>query len=202
MELPGPLTADQREQLELIKMSARHHLALINDLLDLVKIESGKLPLHLVPIDPGKVIEEVVASLKPLAESKGLSFAAQIPEDGAVVEVDRRALRQLLVNLVSNAIKSTSKGGVQIDLRQDHGTTEIAIRDTGIGIDELDQKDLFMPFARLEHADAERAEGTGLGLHLSQKLAALLHARITVESEPGRGSEFTLIIDGQTNGIS
>jgi protein-histidine pros-kinase len=201
MELPGPLTDDQREQLKLIKTSAWHHLALINDLLDLVKIETGQLSLALMPTDIGALIGEVAVSLQPLAESKGLGFAVRLPEN-VIVETDRRALRQILVNLTSNAINFTSRGGVQIELRQGNGATEIAVHDTGIGIDPLEQRDLFTPFARLEHAGVECAQGTGLGLHLNQKLAALLNARITVESGPGRGSKFTLILDGKTNGNS
>ncbi|MEO6740450.1 MAG: HAMP domain-containing sensor histidine kinase, partial [Chthoniobacteraceae bacterium] len=202
MELPGPLTEDQREQLELVRSSARHQLSLINDLLDLVKIESGKVVLKLVPVDSREVVREVFASLQPLADTKGLSLTADIPGEPAVIATDRRALSQILINLLSNAIKFTGKGGVRVALRRGNDATELAVSDTGIGIPSAEQAQLFQPFARIENADEERQEGTGLGLHLSRKLAELLHAQITVESEPGKGSTFTLTVPNPAPGGS
>jgi protein-histidine pros-kinase len=194
MELPGPLTTEQRRQLETVKSSARHQLSLINDLLDLAKIESGKVELKLEPIDCGSVVQEVADTLRPLAKEKGLHFEVSAPE-GIVTNTDRRALNQILINLVNNAIKFTEKGGVRVDLFKENGTTRISVIDTGAGISREDQAKLFGAFSQLEGSNAGRQEGTGLGLHLSQKLAELLGSRITFCSEPGRGSTFTLAIN-------
>src|SRR5262249_19657830 len=129
MGLPGPLTEDQRKQLETIKASARHQLSLINDLLDLAKIDSGKVELRLEPVDCGSVVNEVADTLRPLAEEKGLRFEMSTPP-GIVAETDRRALRQILFNLINNAIKFTKDGSVRIALEQNNGATRILVADT------------------------------------------------------------------------
>ncbi len=194
MELPGPLTAEQRKQLETVRSSARHQLSLINDLLDLAKIESGKVSLKLEPIDCAEVINEVAETLRPLAEQKGLKF--EVNARGEVVtNTDRRSLSQILINLVNNAIKFTAKGRIKIDISEANDATAISVSDTGAGIRREDQAKLFDAFSRLEHSSSAREEGTGLGLYVSQKLAALLGGRITFTSEPGKGSVFTLSIE-------
>jgi signal transduction histidine kinase len=197
MELPGPLTPEQRKQLETVRSSARHQLSLINDLLDLAKIESGKVELELEPIDCAAVVNEIADTLRSMAEQKGLSFETKSPGH-SIVKTDRRALNQILINLVNNAIKFTDRGGVRIEVQEDNGGTTISVVDTGIGINRADQTKLFDAFARVESGGGDRPEGTGLGLHLSQKLAGLLGGAITFESEPGRGSAFTLSIEGQS----
>jgi PAS domain S-box-containing protein len=193
MGLPGPLTPEQRKQLETVRASARHQLSLINDLLDLAKIDSGKVELELEPVDCAGVVNEVADTLRSLAKEKGLNFETSATEH-IVLKTDRRALSQILLNLVNNAIKFTDKGGVRIELQQDNGATEIMVTDTGVGIKETDQAKLFDAFARIESGDGHRQEGTGLGLHLSQKLAGLLGGVISFQSEPGKGSAFTLSI--------
>jgi PAS domain S-box-containing protein len=191
MELPGPLLPKQKQQLEIIKSSARHQLWLINDLLDLAKIESGKVELNRERIVCSALVNEVAETLRPLAEQKGLQFTINAP-DFLAVNTDRRALSQILINLVNNAIKFTDAGEVRMEVRSQNGTTEISVTDTGVGIKPEDQAKLFNAFARLESGSAQREEGTGLGLHLSQKLAGLLGGRITFQSEPGKGSIFAV----------
>jgi protein-histidine pros-kinase len=191
MELPGPLLPKQKEQLEIIRSSARHQLSLINDLLDLAKIESGKIELKREEIACSTLVNEVAETLRPLAEQKGLRFTVSAPEPCAI-DADRRALRQILINLVNNAIKITDTGEVRVEVRSDNGATEITVADTGVGIKPEDQTKLFNAFARLETGSSQREEGTGLGLHLSQKLATLLGGRITFQSEPGKGSVFVI----------
>jgi PAS domain S-box-containing protein len=191
MELPGPLLPKQKHQLEIIRSSARHQLSLINDLLDLAKIESGKVELQRESIVCSELVNEVAETLRPLAEEKGLRFTVNASETPAV-DADKRALSQILINLVNNAIKFTETGEVRVDVRSQNGTTEIAVADTGIGIKPEDQTKLFDAFARLESGSAQREEGTGLGLYLSQKLAELLGARISFESKPGKGSVFVI----------
>src|SRR5207244_394895 len=153
--------------------SALHQLSLINDLLDLAKIDSGTVELELEPIICNSVVDEVAETLRPLAEKKGLRLEVDMPVE-VTVKTDRRALSQILINLVNNAIKFTDAGGVQVKLQRSNRLTEILVRDTGIGIDREDQIKLFDAFARVESTGGNREEGTGLGLHVSQKLAGLL----------------------------
>ena len=200
MRLPGPLTEDQEKQLSTVQVSARHLLSLINDLLDLAKIESGKVEVDFEPILVQSVVGEVATALRPLAESKGLRFEVNVPAGGLELMTDRRALSQILLNLTNNAIKFTDNGGVAIDLNQssekDQILTEIRVTDTGIGIKPEDQERLFQAFTQVEGKGSRRYEGTGLGLYLSQRLAGLLGGSISFESEYGKGSSFTLRLEG------
>jgi len=194
MKLPGPLTADQDKQLRTVQSSAKHLLSLINDLLDLAKIESGKVELHLEPLALQAAIQEAVAALRPSAEAKGLSLEVQAPEPDIRVRADRRALSQILINLINNAIKFTEKGSVRVELTPATGPTGTALRvsDTGIGIKPEDQANLFQAFVQVDSSLRRKHGGTGLGLHLSRKLAELLGARLACQSEFGIGSTFTL----------
>jgi len=198
MKLPGPLTGDQEKQLTTIQTSARHLLSLINDLLDLAKIESGKVELKLESVICQSVIEEVVTTLRPLVEAKGLQFKLKLPIEEIALQTDRRALNQIILNLSNNAIKFTEHGEIRLELARhsENGrtVTKISIVDTGVGIRAEDQVKLFEAFEQVGPSVSRRHEGTGLGLHLSQKLAGLLGGRITFVSEYGKGSTFTLVI--------
>jgi signal transduction histidine kinase len=196
MGLPGPLNAEQDRQLRLVQISARHLLSIINDLLDLATIESGRVPLTLEAVDCRDVVDEVVQSLQTLATGKGLTLdldaGGDLPE---IVTVDRRALGQILINLVNNAIKFTDTGGVRVCLvpaAEGEGSLRIEIRDTGPGIPAEDLTRIFRAFERSLNATVADHEGTGLGLHISQKLAELLDATIAVSSVLGVGSTFTV----------
>jgi len=201
MKLPGPLNAGQEKQMSTIQSSSKHLLSLINDLLDLAKIESGKVELQAEAVECGAVLDEVVAALRPLGEAKGLAFAARAPEGAPMVRTDRRALTQILLNLANNAIKFTDRGSVTIEVTQQRTgggpRTRFNVVDTGVGIASADQTRLFQAFEQLGVPGSRRHEGTGLGLHLSQKLAGLLGGRIEFESEPGRGSRFTLVLEAR-----
>ena len=196
MRLPGPLTAAQEKQLRIIETSAKHLLSLINDVLDLAKIEAGKMKPQAERFTCQEAIREVAETLRPLAERRKLGFDLELPPDDIVVETDRRALVQILINLANNAIKFTLQGGVSIGLaqREDNGATMIDIRvsDTGIGIKPEDQAKLFQAFTQLDAAANRAVEGTGLGLYLCRKLASLIGGHIAVRSEYGSGSVFTL----------
>jgi protein-histidine pros-kinase len=198
MKLPGPLTPAQEKQLTTVQGSARHLLSLINDLLDVAKIESGKLEIKIEPTSCRSVIEEVAASLRPLAEKKGLSLELDFAGGDIMLDTDRRALSQIVINLLSNAIKYTEAGVVEVSLAGTPGDkqskVEIHVRDTGCGIPATDQAKLFQAFTQLDSSSTRRHEGTGLGLHLSQKLAELLGAHITFTSQEGKGSTFILRI--------
>jgi PAS domain S-box-containing protein len=195
MKLPGPLTADQEKQLGLVQSSGKHLLSLINDLLDLAKIESGRVELQLETVDCGVVLEEVVQTLRPTAEAKALWLRLEPEHVTVPVRADRRALQQILINLAGNALKFTHEGGVNIEVTTRGERVDVAVRDTGIGISETDRARLFQAFTQVGDRGTRKAEGTGLGLHLSTKLAELMGGRIEVASQPGQGSVFTLRLE-------
>ena len=199
MRLPGPLTGDQEKQLRTVQGSARHLLALINDLLDVARIEAGKLELRHEPVDCRAVVEEVGATLRPQAEAKGLRFEIVAGEAEVPLQTDRRALSQIVINLTGNAIKFTERGEIRLTVSQraEPGlrlVTEISVQDTGEGMTQEEQTKLFGAFSRINSKTDRVVEGTGLGLHLSQKLAKLLGGEILVESTSGVGSRFTLVL--------
>jgi PAS domain S-box-containing protein len=201
--LAGPLNAEQTKQLGMVRGSARHLLDLINDVLDISKIEAGELDVHPKPFDLREAVERVVASVAPLADNKGLSLEVRtFPSDCYLIS-DRRRVEQVLLNLMNNAIKFTSHGGVTLDIEKrgsqgDDAVEPTSIRfrvsDTGIGIRHEDFEKLFTPFRQLETGLSRQHEGTGLGLAICQRLAALLGGEITVESEWRRGSVFTFTL--------
>jgi len=192
MKLPGPLNAEQEQQLRTIQSSARHLLSLINDMLDLAKIESGKVELTFEPIESQTIAREVADSLQSLANEKGLALTLDLPSSDIMVLADRRALSQVLLNLVNNAIKYTNKGFVHVELRGVDSIVEFSVADSGIGIRVEDLNKLFEAFSQVDHSTTRRFEGAGLGLYLSQRLATLLGGRIDVESDYGKGSRFSL----------
>jgi PAS domain S-box-containing protein len=198
MRMPGPLNQEQEKQLRTVQTSAKHLLALINDLLDVAKIEAGKFDINIEPIDCHAVVDEVAASLRPHADDKGLALSVTLPEEPLVVHTDRRMLSQILINLANNAIKFTDRGGVRLAVSRRNGdgrgTIVFAVEDTGVGIRAEDQAKLFTAFARVNVSNKKGQEGTGLGLHLSEKLAEVLGGSISLTSEYGRGSTFTLVV--------
>ncbi len=195
MKLPGPLTEAQERQLQIIQTSASHLLSLINDILDLAKIESGKTSIDFESVVLQPIVEEVVTSLRVFAQSKGLALSSVPPKDAIELRSDRRAILQIVTNLVENALKYTEKGSVRIEIeRSGERAAEIRVVDTGIGIDSADLHLLFVPFQQLDSSSTRRTEGVGLGLHLCQRLASLLRGTIGVRSKPGEGSTFTLTL--------
>ncbi|HRP22672.1 MAG TPA: PAS domain S-box protein [Thauera sp.] len=201
MKLPGPLNEAQQKQLRTVQSSAQHLLALINDLLDIAKIEAGKIELSLDMIDCRALIDDIVGTLRPEAERRGLDLRIETPRGACPLSTDRRAFSQIVINLVQNAIKFTENGSVVLRLARrregEAGIIAVTVSDTGVGISEEDQTRLFAPFSRISAKRGKGAEGTGLGLHLSQKLAQALGGRITVHSLPGQGSSFTLLLPEQ-----
>jgi signal transduction histidine kinase len=201
MKLPGPLTSDQDKQLNTIRASARHLLSLINDILDVAKIEAGKLTLSIEPVHCQDLMAEVADTLRPLAQQKGLALEMALGEADqppAIIDTDRRALTQILINLLNNAIKFTEQGTVRISLaqREEDGVlvTEMSIADSGAGIKEEDQAKLFQAFSQLDSTSTRHVEGAGLGLYLCQNLANAIGGALFFNSDYGSGSTFTLAL--------
>ncbi|QYG06130.1 hybrid sensor histidine kinase/response regulator [Janthinobacterium sp. PAMC25594] len=201
MKLPGPLTSDQDKQLNTIRASARHLLSLINDILDVAKIEAGKLTLSIEPVHCQELMAEVADTLRPLAQQKGLTLEMALGDAGqppAIIDTDRRALTQILINLLNNAIKFTEQGTVRISLsqREEDGAlvTEMSIADSGAGIKEEDQAKLFQAFSQLDSTSTRHVEGAGLGLYLCQNLANAIGGALFFNSDYGSGSTFTLAL--------
>ncbi len=193
-KLAGPINEEQTRQLEMVRGSARHLLALINDVLDLSKIEAGQLEMVAETFALAPMLERVVASLRPQAEKKGLALSLDATAAPASLHTDRRRLEQVLLNLLSNGVKFTEAGEVTLRVRAHHRSVRFDVRDTGPGIAEHDLASLFLPFRQLDTGLSRRHEGTGLGLSICRRLSGLLGGEIGVESALGRGSTFTVTI--------
>jgi PAS domain S-box-containing protein len=193
---PGPLNPKQKEYLSDVLNSARHLLQLINDVLDLAKVEAGKMELHPEVFAVGKAIEEVTAVIKGIANKKHILLGVEIGEGLDEVLLDQHKFKQVLYNLLSNAVKFTDEGGkVEILARRfGAGRFEVQVRDTGIGIRMEDISRLFTEFEQLDAGTARRFEGTGLGLALTKKIIEFQGGHISVESEPSKGSVFSVVL--------
>ena len=189
-ELPGGINDEQRKQLILVKNSANHLLALINDIIDLSKIEAGKVELRIKEFDLSDLIRELEESFRVSVSEKGLKLSLGVP-DRLIVKSDERRTKQVLFNFVSNAVKFTDSGEIAIKTEKRDGCVEVSVRDTGIGIKKDHMERLFKAFSRIRNEGVPFREGTGLGLYLSKKIADLLHGEIRAESEIGKGSVFT-----------
>ena len=200
MKLAGPLYPEQERQLKTVQSSSKHLLSLINDILDSAKIESGTTTISFEAVGCRELLEGIETTFRPLAEAKGLQFGATLPDPNLVVRTDRRALRQILTNLTSNAIKFTETGNVHLEVSQpnSNGRSKIqfSVIDTGIGIRREEKERLYQAFVRLGGVNSRGQEGTGLGLHLSQQLAKLIGGEIICQSEYNMGSTFTLTLEG------
>jgi PAS domain S-box-containing protein len=188
----GDLTEKQESYLGQIEASGQHLLGLINDVLDLAKLDAEKLEIDLEACVLESVVSEAVDLVRPMAARGGVSVAP-VPHTSHLVLGDRRRLRQILVNLCSNAVKFTEPGGemgVEVETGGDH--VAVTVWDTGVGIDRSKLNLLFEPFQQVDGSLSREREGSGLGLAIASKLASLHHASIEVDSVPGRGSRFTV----------
>ena len=198
--LPGPLNDEQRKQLGIVRDSSRHLLALINDVLDISKIEAGQMKLCAARFDLRAAIEKIASIVRPLAEKKNLRLLLDVAPEIREWNADSRRIEQILLNLANNAIKFTERGEIAVRARIVPDGLRIAVSDTGIGIRPEDFSQLFLPFRQVESGLSRRHEGTGLGLVICRRLANLHGGDIQVESELGKGSVFTLCLppDGAT----
>lgn len=192
--LAGPLNEEQTKQLGMVCRSSEHLLALINDVLDLSKIEAGQLPVEREPFDLRASIEKVTESVRALAERRGLALEVAIDPGVGSLMSDRRRVEQVLLNLLSNAIKFTEQGTVRLEATLGEGRVTLRVTDTGSGIRDEDLPRLFKPFSQLDAPLARPQEGTGLGLSICKRLVELLGGEIWVQSEWGQGSTFGLAL--------
>ncbi|CAN7658191.1 response regulator [Acidovorax sp. LjRoot117] len=192
---PGNLSGDQVKYAQTIYSAGNDLLALINDILDLAKIEAGQATVSVETVQVGKAVQALVEPLRLLAQEKGLALSATVAADVPTMETDPLRLGQVLKNLLSNALKFTEKGSITLQVSRGTGDTVVfAVRDTGIGIPAHQQELIFEAFRQADGSTHRKYGGTGLGLSISRDLAQLLGGAISVESTPGEGSVFTLTL--------
>jgi signal transduction histidine kinase len=193
-EVLGPISEPQRDVLERMRSVTHHLTAMIEDVLAYSSLEMGHevmRPTEFLLVD---LIRTVVAVVEPLARQKSIELVIELPDESLRLTTDIDRARQILVNLAGNAVKFTDRGHVRISSEVETEQVWISVADTGIGIGAADQRLLFRPFAQVDTGLTRRHGGTGLGLYISQQLAKLLHGRIDLRSEIGRGSTFTLVL--------
>jgi len=185
-EVPEPV----RDALKRLVKNGRHLLGLINNVLDLSKIEAGSLTLTLGDYAMNEVVHTAITAIEPLAKAKKLALKVTVPVDLPRGRGDEQRLTQVLLNLVGNAIKFTETGEVRVEVTASDGTFLVSVADTGSGIAEADQQKIFEEFQQVEGSSTREKGGTGLGLSISKRIIELLGGRIWVESSPGQGSNF------------
>jgi signal transduction histidine kinase len=192
----GDMTASQRRNVGRIESNGRHLLTIINEILDITRIESGRMPLQVTEFRLADLLKEVIGELEPIIARSGLTIATRLPPALPRLRTDRQKVKQIVLNLLSNAIKFTHKGS--ITLRSTYSKPEkmmaIAVVDSGIGIAGADQERIFEDFRQVDQTPTRAYGGTGLGLSICRRLATTLRGTIKVQSELNRGSTFTLVI--------
>lgn len=193
----GPLTDEQALQIGMVHKSGKQLLELVNDILDLSRVEAAAIEIHVGALDPVEIVTDVAEAVRPLAAEKGIGLRVEVPETPMVIETDKDKLRQILMNIVGNAVKFTVSGEVSVRLeRGDDSRVVFIVSDTGPGIATGDIERVFEAFQQVEQAGAVQPKGTGLGLAISREFARLLRGGITATSEEGKGSVFTLWLPG------
>jgi signal transduction histidine kinase len=190
----GPVTDPQRKSLTRIDSNSRHLLALINDILDITRIEAGRMPLNATSFGIGELFDEVQAELEPIIKRSNLTVITKVRGAVPAVRSDRQKVKQIVLNLLSNALKFTPAGSVTMTASYHSAAKQVAIavRDTGVGIPAGDQAKVFEDFRQLDSSPARGYGGTGLGLSICRRLANILGGTIELESTAGKGSTFTL----------
>ncbi len=192
--LGGPLAPGQQRHLERVRNNAQHLLQLINDGLDIHRIDAGRMPLHTGPFSLAELVTEVMAELEPVIARTKLAVTPHIAPRLPLLDSDRQKVKQILINLTSNALKFTHEGGVELGVRLERKRKGLAlsVKDTGIGIAPEHHARIFEDFRQVDETPTRAYGGTGLGLSISRRLAVMLGGELTLESAPGKGSTFTL----------
>jgi two-component system cell cycle sensor histidine kinase PleC len=185
-----------KRQLGRIESNGRHLLTIINEILDISRIEAGRMPLQLSTFRLADLVSEVKAELEPIILRSKPSVVLDLPKDLKPITSDRQKVKQILLNLVSNALKFTHHGSVTITARRNtrDGTMTLSVSDTGIGIAPVDQEKIFEDFRQLDNSPTRAYGGTGLGLSICRRLAQMIDGRISLQSDVGKGSTFTLML--------
>lgn len=191
----GEVPAAQSKGIARIEANAKHLLTIINDILDIAKIEAGKMPVHVERFAIDELINDVMAQVEPLKRD-GLEFEIKVKGKLAKVTSDHQKIKQIVLNLVTNAIKFTPQGKILVTARHDakSGRTTVSVKDSGIGIAPADQGKIFEDFRQVDSSLSREYGGTGLGLSICRRLASMLGAEISLESQVGKGSTFTLVL--------
>jgi PAS domain S-box-containing protein len=190
----GDLTPRQEEGLNRIQGAAQHLLALINDILDLAKIEAGRMPLHLDDVTLDDIMTEISQQIEPLVKKKNLTFHVEMPSRDLTLHTDSTKVKQILLNLLSNAVKFTHHGGIWVTISRDEDDLRFDVRDTGIGIRESDLDSIWEDFRQVDQSRTREFGGTGLGLSITRKLVDALGGHVFAESVYGKGSTFTVVL--------
>jgi PAS domain S-box-containing protein len=192
--IPDPLTAKQKEQVGRIQVSASELLRIIEEILAFSRLEAGEERFRFEEIELTELTLDVARQGRPMAHARGLEFRVATPDQPAHLRTDARKVRHILIDLISNAVKFTDQGWIGLEAEMQNGTAVFRVSDTGIGIATQDQKRIFDPFVQVEDALTREKGGTGIGLAVAQRLARHLGGDVTVQSEPQRGSTFSLIL--------
>ena len=192
MGINGPLNKENTEDVQAILNSGRHLLNLINDILDLAKIEAGRMALDIDDVSIHALLDDIKVSHSPILHQKPLRLVFEIQDDIPTIEADSLRLKQILTNLLTNAIKFTDQGSIYLRVRYENGWLFLAVQDEGIGISEEHLSTIFEQFRQVDGSSTRRAEGTGLGLTITNHLVQLHGGMIEVESQLGVGSTFTV----------
>jgi signal transduction histidine kinase len=199
MEIRGPVTQAQREDLARIKVSQRVLLRLVNDVLNFAKLESGHVPVTMKEVGIRELLQSVEPLVLPQLMAKGLTFRAETCSDDLRASADPEKLEQILLNLLSNAIKFTpAEGSIHLSCESTSSAIMIHVSDTGRGIPPEKQDRIFEPFVRVDEGFTRKTEGTGLGLAISRNLARAMGGELAVESTPGTGATFTITLKRAT----
>jgi signal transduction histidine kinase len=201
-EIAGPLNEPQKHQLSRVRNGARHLIGLIDQILSLARIEAGRDDVLIDVVDVSQVIHDVASLMEPLASRAGLPLQLDVDRAPAAMATDAGKLRQILLNLLGNAVKFTVRGEVGLCVEADNGDVLFHVRDTGPGIATRDLERIFSPFEQVDQSVTRRSEGAGLGLSVSRELARLLGGDVTATSIQGTGSTFTLRLPIESNGSS
>jgi signal transduction histidine kinase len=190
----GELPEKVKSVLERVQKNGKHLLGLINDVLDLSKIEAGQLTLAIEDYSMAALVKQAVATTESLARTKGLALTAQVQDGLPLGRGDERRLTQVLLNLIGNAVKFTDKGEVAVTAEVADGRFTVAVRDTGPGIAEADQARIFEEFQQVDDTSTRKKGGTGLGLAIAKRIMEMHGGTLTVQSKPGEGSTFRMIL--------
>jgi Signal transduction histidine kinase len=195
--ITGPVNLEQKRQLDRIRASANHLLSIIDEILTLARMEAGKERVELQEVAIHELLESVASMAEPLAAAKGLSFSLGDTPTDLKLKTDPMKLRQVLLNLISNAVKYTETGSITLDSEAIDGTVNFFVKDTGVGVGHEHLEKIFEPFWQVEQTTTRRSGGTGLGLAVTRQFVDLLGGRISVDSELGKGSAFQVSLPVQ-----